>query len=223
MELSKNLADKYFSVGDAYNLESEISKKLTNSEEYQSLKKLISDVVTDILLEVFPNRVFLDLFKEYPKLFRNTNIVDICLSSLGILSDRTDYYTEDDDSVYLQGNIRVHANSYFPYKGYSIELTEEMIRKAPSSKVELLKEWASKYMHLGWLNKKEISDFKRQSDSIKTFGKLYRTNKDWYELIVKTHYQDDITYEPKEVTIKKEEDKNRFVASLNNLKAILEL
>ena len=223
MELSKNLADRYFSTSDISNLKSEISKKISNSEEYQALKKIISEAVTEVVAEVFPDKEILELFKIYPRLFKSTNSIDINLSSLGILSNRNDAYTENDGSVYLPGSVRIITTANFPCKNYSIELTEGMIANAPSSKIELIKEWISRGLHLLWLNKKEIHDFNEQSHSIKTFGRLYRVNKEWYELIVKTRYPESITYEPKEVSTQKQENADKFVTSLNNLKTILEL
>ena len=100
-----------------------------------------------------------------------------------------------------------------------------MLAKLPNGELELLREWVSKLMHLSWITEKERRDFYDKSYSIRTFGKLYRTNKDWYELIVKARYMDEINDDSDEEKeeVSKEENKNKFIASLNNLKTILEL
>lgn len=223
MELSKKLANKYFSNSDAHYLNGEITKKLRDSEEYKSLSELISKAATKILLETYPDKEALELSKKYPRIFKTSSNVQVYLSSLGITTDKGNYYTED-NQVSLPGYITVNINESFPSNSSSIEITPSMLAKLPNGELELLREWVSRFMHLSWITEKERRDFYDQSYSIKTFGKLYRTNKDWYELIVKARYMDEATDDPSEAKeVDKEENKNKFIASLNNLKTILEL
>ncbi len=223
MELSKKLANKYFSNSDAHYLREEITKKLRDSEEYKSLLELVSKAATKILLETYPDKDALEMSKKYPRIFKTSSSVEIHLSSLGITANKGDYYTED-NLVSLPGYIIIQAKESFPSNNSSIEITPSMLAKLPNGELELLREWVSKLMHLSWITEKEKRDFYDKSYSIKTFGKLYRTNKDWYELIVKARYMDEAADDPSEAKeVDKEENKNKFIASLNNLKTILEL
>ena len=224
MELSKKLANKYFSNSDAHYLSEEITKKLKDSEEYKFLLELISNAAEKILLETYPDKEALELSKKYPRIFKTSSNVEIYLSSLGITTDKGNYYTED-TQVSLPGYITVKISESFPSYNSSVEITPSMLAKLPNRELELLREWVSRFMHLSWITEKERRDFYDKSYSIKTFGKLYRTNKDWYELIVKARYMDEINDDSDEdkEEVSKEENKNKFIASLNNLKTILEL
>lgn len=223
MQLSKKLSNLYFSESDSYRLKNLIEEKFTNSEEVQTVRDLISETITELLLDIFPDKNLIELVDKFPDLYYTTKSFDINLRDLGIISDDALGYSEDGE-LSLSPTLRMALKRPFPNSmGIVVVLTPDKLAKLPDEKLETLKEWISRLIHLKWQSQKEVKAYNEERYYIKTFGKLYRTNQEWYELIVRDRYKDEILYDESELEKQKQEAADKFIKSLDDLKPILEL
>jgi hypothetical protein len=223
MQLSKKLSNLYFSESDSYRLKTLIEEKFTSSEEAQTIKELISETITELLLDIFPDKNLIELVDKFPDLYYTTKSFDLNLRDLGIISEDALGYSEDGE-LSLSPTLRMTLKRPFPTTmGTVIMLNPNTLSKLSDEKLETLKEWISRLVHLKWQSLKEIKSYNEEKYYIKTFGKLYRTNQEWYELIVRDRYKDEVLYDESEVEKQKQEAAENFIKSLEDLKPILEL
>ena len=223
MELNRKLSSQYFSSSDSYRLERLIEEKHDNSEELITLKGLICKLVTELVLDSFPDKKSLELSKQFPSLYYTTKTFDLDLRTLGIIREDSHGYTED-DVLSLSPTLRSSLEREFPTtSGKIIKIDAALLSKLSEEKLEALKGWVSQLIHLLWKKERELRDLRNDRYDIKTFGKLYRTNQDWYELIVRDRYSDYIVYDEEELKKQKEQAIEIFIKSLEDLKPILGL
>ena len=224
MELSKNLANRYFSSSDYYNLSRLLGNTPEEKEKIEGLYKQIDSVIISCF-DKFVDKEFLETFQKFPKSFQSTTRFYLSLFDLGITGKSGENYSEDGGKTNRSYRVSITLSSPFPTNQYSFDLDATYLKKMPEDKLELLKGWVSEVVHLEWLGTKREEDFKREyhSGNIKTFGKLYRMNKNWYELIVRSEFKDEILYSEEEQAKEQEAHVDAFIQSLNDLKPILDL
>lgn len=197
MELDKTLANKSLTRYDSYKLLESLRKKEVSKEYYSKLDEIklaISNVITESL-DLFINKDLLEVYRKYPIPFYSANKIYIDLSSLGIISEDSSYYTEDkDSSVQVMPRFSISLKSGYPCVGFSsLILAKSELEKFPESKLELLKSLVSEWAHIEWQYRKNISDISNKLDSIKTIGRLYRVNEDWYCEYLKIFYPERLS------------------------------
>ena len=88
----------------------------------------------------------------------------------------------------------ISLKSGYPCVGFSsLILAKSELEKFPESKLELLKSLVSEWAHIEWQYRKNISDISNKLDSIKTIGRLYRVNEDWYCEYLKIFYPERLS------------------------------
>ena len=197
MELDKTLANKSLTRYYSYKLLESLLKKEVSKEYYSKLDEIklaISNVITESL-DLFINKDLLEVYRKYPIPFYSANKIYIDLSSLGIISEDSSYYTEDkDSSVQVMPRFSISLKSGYPCVGFSsLILAKSELEKFPESKLELLKSLVSEWAHIEWQYRKNISDISNKLDSIKTIGRLYRVNEDWYCEYLKIFYPERLS------------------------------
>lgn len=225
MELSKNLANRRLSASDYYNLSSLVGN---TPEEFDKIKELHTQI-GNLLVSCFDRFVddssFLETFQKFPKSFMSTTRAALDLADLEIVSKTDNYYSEDKGKTIINRRYCIELPSPYPIDDYSFEIDSSYLKKIPEDKLELLKVWISESIHIEWVgyNRKIILKEEYFNGNIKTFGALYRMNKDWYELIVDSYYKEESEYSKEEKSKEDAKCVDEFVKSLNDLKPILDL
>lgn len=227
MELDKTLANKSLTRYDSYRLLESLKKKEMSKESYSKLDEIkltVSNIITESL-ELFINKDLLEVYRKYPIPFYSTEKVYIDLNSLDIISEDSSYYTEDKDtSVQVMPRFSVSLESGYPRAGFgSMILTKSGLEKFPESKLELLKSLVSEWAHLEWQHRKNLSDISIKLDSIKTVGRLYRVDEDWYCEYLKIFYPERLSTPNIDSVERNLDNIKEFTDLINSSKIVLGL
>lgn len=227
MELDKTLANKSLTKYDSYKLFESLRKKEMSKESYSKLDEIkltISNVIAESL-EIFINKDLLDVYRKYPIPFYSAEKIYIDLTNLDIISEDSSYYTEDkDSSIKVMPRFPIQLESGYPCAGYSsLILAKSELKKLPESKLELLKSLVSEWAHIEWQHLKNISDIRTQLDSIKTVGRLYRVNEDWYCEYLKIFYPERLPASDIDSVERNLDNIKEFTDLINSSKIVLGL